>query len=181
METNIQILQIEKMYPNSKLPDKAHKTDSGFDLYAYDIKKVYAHNGSNAEDNYETEDKLSRRLIDDEFTVSGVELQYLERVLIGTGLKIAVPEGFEAQIRPRSGLALDDGITVLNSPGTVDSGYRGELSVILINLSRANKRVRVGERVAQLVIVPVQQVSLEVVKSLSESDRNDNGFGSTGR
>lgn len=102
-----------------------------------------------------------------------------ERVLIPTGLSIALPAGFEAQVRPRSGLALKHGITVLNSPGTIDSDYRGEVKVILVNLGRDPFPVQRGERIAQMVIAPVTQAALEVVAALDATQRGAGGFGST--
>lgn len=104
----------------------------------------------------------------------------LERCLIPTGLKIGLPEGFEAQIRPRSGLALKHGITVLNSPGTVDADYRGEIGVILVNLSDKPFTINPGERIAQMVIVRHEQAQFIEVDSLSESERGEGGFGHTG-
>lgn len=104
-----------------------------------------------------------------------------QRALIPTGLMIAVPPGFEAQVRPRSGLALKHGITVLNSPGTVDADYRGEVSVLLINHGDAPFTIQRGERIAQLVIAAVAQANLVAVTSLSSTDRGSGGFGSTGR
>jgi len=104
-----------------------------------------------------------------------------ERVLVPTGLAIALPPGFEAQVRPRSGLALTHGITVLNAPGTIDADYRGELQVILVNLGQEDFEVRRGERIAQLVIAPVVQALLEDVDTLDETGRGAGGFGSTGR
>ncbi len=101
--------------------------------------------------------------------------------LVPTGLAIALPPGFEAQVRPRSGLAAKHGVTVLNSPGTIDADYRGEISVILINHGRAAFTVRRGERIAQMVIAPVVQAQLVPVISLSATDRGSGGFGSTGR
>jgi dUTP pyrophosphatase len=103
------------------------------------------------------------------------------RVLVPTGLAIALPNGFEAQVRPRSGLALKHGITVFNSPGTIDADYRGEVAVILVNLGEADFVVRRGERIAQLVIAPVVQGSLVEVAALDETQRGAGGFGSTGR
>ena len=102
-------------------------------------------------------------------------------VLIPTGLTIAVPPGFEAQVRPRSGLALKHGVTVLNAPGTVDADYRGEVSVLLINHGDAPFTIRRGERIAQLVIAAVARANLVTVASLSPTDRGSGGFGSTGR
>ena len=105
----------------------------------------------------------------------------MERKLIPTGLFIALPEGYEAQIRPRSGLALKHGITVLNSPGTIDSDYRGEIGVILINLSNEGFIVNSGDRIAQMVISKHEQIKWEIIESLTESQRGDKGFGSTGK
>ena len=101
--------------------------------------------------------------------------------LVPTGLTIALPPGFEAQVRPRSGLAAKHGVTVLNSPGTIDADYRGEISVILINHGEAPFVIRRGERIAQLVIAPVVQGELTAAASLSATDRGSGGFGSTGR
>lgn len=103
-----------------------------------------------------------------------------ERRLIATGLHIALPEGYEAQVRPRSGLALKHGVTVLNSPGTVDSDYRGEIGVLLINLGGTAFTVNDGERIAQMVIVPVCQATLTPAATLSETVRGNGGYGHTG-
>jgi len=100
---------------------------------------------------------------------------------VPTGLAIALPPGFEAQVRPRSGLAARHGVTVLNSPGTIDADYRGEISVILINHGEAPFTIRRGERIAQMVIAPVARAELAVAASLSATDRGSGGFGSTGR
>lgn len=109
-----------------------------------------------------------------------ITLQPLERRLIPTGLHIALPEGYEAQVRPRSGLALKHGITVLNSPGTIDSDYRGELMVLLINLSQDSFTVNDGERIAQLVIARHEQAVLTAVEVLDETERGAGGYGHTG-
>ncbi len=103
-----------------------------------------------------------------------------ERILLRTGIAIELPLGAEAQIRPRSGLALKHGITVLNSPGTIDQGYRGEIGVILINHGDTLFRIEVGSRIAQIVINPVSTVILEEISMLSETARGSGGFGSTG-
>ena len=107
-------------------------------------------------------------------------LQPLERALIKTGLFLELPHGFEAQVRPRSGLALKKGITVLNSPGTIDADYRGEVGVILINLSNEPFVVEDGERIAQLVFAKYEQAEWIPVEILSETERGAGGFGSTG-
>lgn len=109
-----------------------------------------------------------------------VTLEPMARQLIPTGLFIELPVGFELQVRPRSGLALKHGITVLNTPGTVDSDYRGELYVLLINLGTEPFTVKHGDRIAQAVIAPVVQVSFIAVDSLSRTDRGRGGYGSTG-
>jgi dUTP pyrophosphatase len=104
-----------------------------------------------------------------------------ERVLVPTGLAIALPAGFEGQVRPRSGLALKHGITVLNAPGTVDADYRGEVSVVLINHGSESFVIRRGDRIAQLVIAPLRRAQLTPTVVLSETSRNTGGYGSTGR
>ena len=109
-----------------------------------------------------------------------ITLKPLDRVLVKTGLYIALQPGYEAQVRPRSGLALKKGITVLNSPGTIDADYRGEIGVILVNLSEENFVVEDGERVAQLVIAKYEQITWDEVEVLSETKRGVGGFGSTG-
>ena len=109
-----------------------------------------------------------------------VTLGPMERRLIGTGLHIALPEGFEAQIRPRSGLAWKNGITVLNTPGTIDADYRGEIKVVLINLSKEDFEVRNGDRIAQMVVNKYEQVKFNLVTSLDDTERGSGGYGHTG-
>lgn len=109
-----------------------------------------------------------------------VTLHPMQRMLIGTGLHIALPEGFEAQIRPRSGLALKHGLTVLNSPGTVDADYRGEIKVLLINLSDTDFVINGGERIAQMIIARHEQAVFEAVDELDETERGEGGYGHTG-
>jgi dUTP pyrophosphatase len=110
-----------------------------------------------------------------------VVLQPLQRTLVPTGLFIALPKGYEAQVRPRSGLAIKHGITVLNTPGTVDADYRGEVCVILVNLSQEPFEIVPGERIAQMVITRHEQVEWEQVEVLDETSRGAGGFGSTGK
>ncbi len=114
-------------------------------------------------------------------SVETVTLAPGERALVGTGLAIALPQGFEAQVRPRSGLALRHGVTVLNSPGTIDADYRGEVKILLINLGNGSVTLAAGERVAQLVVARVCQPKLQVVAQLDETTRGSGGFGHTGR
>jgi dUTP pyrophosphatase len=111
---------------------------------------------------------------------SPIELKPFERHLIPTGLFIELHKGYEAQIRPRSGLAFKNGITVLNSPGTIDADYRGELKVLLINLSNSPFMINDGERIAQMVIAKHEQINWEEVTSMNETDRGSGGFGHTG-
>ena len=109
-----------------------------------------------------------------------ITLQPLQRTLIPTGLFIELPEGYEAQIRPRSGLALKHGITVLNTPGTIDADYRGEVCVLLVNLSDQPFVIQPGERICQMVVARHEQVERRPVEELNESERNDGGFGHSG-
>ena len=109
-----------------------------------------------------------------------ITLKSLERTLVKTGVFLEIPEGYEAQVRPRSGLALKKGVTVLNSPGTIDADYRGEVGVILINLSNEDFVIENGERIAQLVFAKVEQAQWLEVKTLSDTTRGEGGFGSTG-
>jgi dUTP pyrophosphatase len=137
--------------------------------------------------------KLSNKVLTPKYETagsSGMDLAaYIEKdliinpgnkVLVPTGFSLSVPQGFEIQIRPRSGLAVKKGITVLNTPGTIDSDYRGEIKVILINLSKDKFIIKNGERIAQMVVCPVEQVTMEEVEKLSDTDRGKDGFGSTG-
>ncbi|MGM0505226.1 MAG: dUTP diphosphatase [Bacteroidota bacterium] len=109
-----------------------------------------------------------------------VKLKPLERSLIPTGMYIELPTGYEAQIRPRSGLTLKKGITILNTPGTIDSDYRGEIGVITINLSNETVEITPGERICQLVVSKVEKIELEETGQINETSRSDGGFGHTG-
>jgi dUTP pyrophosphatase len=115
-----------------------------------------------------------------EMRAAGFVLQPMERAIVPTGLRVAIPEGYEMQIRPRSGLALKHGITLPNTPGTIDSDYRGPLGVALVNLGAAPYVVSHGDRIAQCVIAPVLQAGFEVVEDLDVTARGAGGFGSTG-
>ncbi|MDA9351413.1 dUTP diphosphatase [Flavobacteriaceae bacterium] len=110
-----------------------------------------------------------------------ITLGPLERTIIGTGLKMALPEGYEAQVRPRSGLAAKHGLSVLNAPGTIDADYRGEVGVILVNLSNEPFTIQPGERIAQLVIAQYEQVRWNLQETLDTTERGAGGFGSTGK
>jgi dUTP pyrophosphatase len=167
-------LYIQLLESDVKVPVKQNSTDSGFDLYAYSFKKLYQNFGSNGER------LLEGKLLDNVIRDNSIDLSYLERVLIGTGIMATVGSGYELQIRPRSGLALKQGLTVLNTPGTIDCSYtKNEICVILINLSRQVQTVNLGERIAQIVPKKVELLDIEVVKSLPGEDRGG-GFGHTG-
>lgn len=111
---------------------------------------------------------------------SDITIEPLQRFAVPTGLEIAIPQGYEGQVRPRSGLAMRHGLTVLNAPGTIDSDYRGEVKVLLVNLSQEKQRIARGDRIAQLVIAPVMRAAVEDVQVLDETARGPGGFGSTG-
>ena len=115
------------------------------------------------------------------FLPEPVILRSMERTLLPTGLFMEIPEGYEAQIRPRSGLAVKQGITCLNTPGTIDADYRGEIKVILINLSTDDQTIQDGDRIAQMVIQKVEKISWQQTDQLLTTERNEGGFGSTGR
>ena len=125
----------------------------------------YSHEGDSGMDLYSVEDAV---------------LQPGETKLVKTGLQIAVPKGFEAQVRPKSGLAAKFGVTVLNTPGTIDSGYRGEIKVILVNTGDQVYEIEKGKKIAQMVIAKVEEAKIEVVEDLDNTTRKDGGFGSTG-
>ncbi len=110
-----------------------------------------------------------------------ISLGSLERTLIPTGIRMAIPEGYEVQVRPRSGLALKHGITLLNTPGTIDSDYRGELKIIIANMSKEPYVIEPQERIGQLVLNKVEQMEFELVSSLDETERGEGGFGHTGK
>jgi dUTP pyrophosphatase len=113
-------------------------------------------------------------------SIEEAELQPGERKLVRTGIRIEIPPGYEGQVRPRSGLALRHGISMVNTPGTIDSDYRGEIQVVMINLGQSVVKLARGERIAQLVICPVARAELEIVDSLEVTSRGEGGFGSTG-
>lgn len=116
----------------------------------------------------------------DLFSVEEMVLQPGERKLVRTGIKISLPKGFEAQVRPKSGIAINNGVTVLNTPGTIDSCYRGEVQVILINLGKEAFKIEKGKKIAQLAIAKVEEAKVKEVDELDETSRSDGGFGSTG-
>lgn len=169
-------LFIEVMSENAKIPSRATAGSSGYDLYANNFKRLYAHSGGNGERLFEGE------LLDSKvFSGKELTLSYLDRVLIGTGITATVGVGYEIQIRPRSGISLKQGLTVINTPGSIDEDYRLEIGVILVNLSRANQTIKLGERIAQMVICPIITPEIEIVSKLPTSSSRAGGFGSTGK
>jgi dUTP pyrophosphatase len=142
------------------------------------MKVQIINKSKHATPNYETEGAAGMDLRAN--IEEAITLNPLERAIIKTGLFIALPVGFEAQVRPRSGLAAKKGITVLNSPGTIDADYRGEIGVILVNLSNATFVINDGERIAQLIIAKHERVQWKEVEALNETERGVGGFGSTG-
>ncbi len=142
-----------------KMKIKIQKTDN-------EVKVPdYAHEGDSGMDLYAAEECI---------------LKPMERKLVSAGIKIEIPKGYEAQVRPKSGLALSHGISIVNTPGTIDSGYRGVVGVILINLGKEPYKVEKNKKIAQLVISKVENVKVEVVELLEETKRGEGGFGSTG-
>jgi len=142
------------------------------------IKIKVVNKGSQELPKYETKNSVGMDLRAN--ITEGVVIRPLDRALIPTGLHIALPEGYEAQIRPRSGLALKKGITCLNTPGTIDSDYRGDVGVILANISQEDFVVNPGDRIAQMIINKVERAEFELVEFLDETERGEGGFGHTG-
>ena len=147
------------------------------------IRKIYIKNISSKLDFklpiYESEGAAGMDLSAD--INSDMIIKPLERILIPTGIAISLPEDLEAQIRPRSGLAIKHGITLLNSPGTIDSDYRGEIKVILVNLSNNNYTIKPYDRIAQIIISQFVKAEFKITENLDETDRSNSGFGSTGK
>lgn len=167
-------LKFVKIFPDSRAPMKAHPTDVGFDVCMHNIKGIWRNSGGNGEVLVEKDEALKKLLLE-----KALVLPFGWRALVGTGIKATVGPGYEIQIRPRSGLAWKNGLTVLNTPGTIDEAYRDEVSVILINLSRADQVVNFGDRIAQLVVAPVVPCTPLEVKTLGGNARRG-GFGSKG-
>ena len=162
MSTTINIPVINKS--SNELPEYAHKGDAGFDLRA-NVEEI------------ENNNYLFNAI---RFNTTTIILNPGGRVLIPTGLYMAIPEGYELQIRPRSGLALKHGITVLNTPGTIDADYRGEIMVLLINFSTEDFVINDGERIAQMVLAKHEQCDFIEVNELDETERGAGGYGHTG-
>jgi dUTP pyrophosphatase len=161
-------LSILQVLSDAIIPHRAHTTDSGLDLYACRFDRVYFTGEEGGESFLE------------HFDEKEIQLMPGCRALIHTGISATVGVGYEIQIRPRSGCALKQGLTVCNTPGTVDEAYRGPICVILINLSAVPQTIKKGDRIAQMVVCPVCLCDVEIVSDLNKTARNDGGFGSTG-
>lgn len=151
-------LRVKKLFCDAKLPERANPTDSGADVFVHSFKKVFP----------------EREVL--EFLV----LNPNERALIGTGLAATVGIGFEIQVRPRSGNALNKGLIVVNSPGTIDESYRGEICIIIANIGYEPKKLKVGDKIAQLVVNSIDLSDIVEVYDLDTTQRDKGGFGSTG-
>lgn len=164
------IVRVKRKNSGVELPFYATPGAAGFDLYADSFLKLYK--------------GLQEISLDDNLQHSiqkgYMVLRPFERVLIGTGLFIEIPEGYQIEIRDRSGVALKKGLKVFNSPGTIDSDYRGEIGVILSNMTQSLSKVTIGERIAQGIITKYETASFLIVDELGNTDRSFNGFGSTG-
>lgn len=149
-------MKVKKLYKDSKLPVRANPTDSGMDVFAHHIGVPYE-------------------------THWVKKLKPNEAVFVSVGIAVSVETGFEVQVRPRSGLALKQGLTIVNSPGTIDSSYRGEVSIILLNTSNREQTIEKDMKIAQLVVAPVVLCDIEEVNELDYTSRGKAGFGSTGK
>lgn len=162
-------LKIKKLFEDATIPTKAHETDSGFDLYAYKVERLYDRN-----------QLVDFHMFSSPDPKKEIYLSPGQRCLVNTGISATVKPGYEIQIRPRSGNALKKGLTVLNTPGTIDESYRGMIGVILYNSSNVQVTVQMGDRIAQMVVSPVILPYVEIVEDLDTTARNDGGFGHTG-
>lgn len=167
--TNIPPFLYHKLFPNAKDPVRANPTDSGIDVYAYSFKQLYKNTGAILLEG------------DPDLAGDSIKLKFAERLLVGTGIQATVGEGYEIQVRPRSGMALRYGLTVINTPGTVDHLFTGEISVILVNLSPSEQTIFLKDKIAQLVVAPVTLSVIQEVDELLSTKRGAGGFGSTGR
>jgi len=173
-------LPIKLLHPDAQIPKYQTAGASGMDLHC--VHPVSAWGNVYAPDLSEPETLVPFwRMTACVEQITKIVLSPGDRVLFSTGISLSIPPGYEGQIRPRSGWALKDGITVLNSPGTIDSDFCGEIKVLLINLGHESVEIKRGDRIAQLVIAPVAKAELIIVDEIETSVRGDSGFGSSGR
>lgn len=157
------ILNIKKLYEDARMPERANPTDSGVDVFVHHFDKVFTAEG--------------KRNLED---IKSVVLKTNDRVFIGTGLAGTVGKNWEIQVRPRSGNALNRGLIVVNSPGTIDELYRGQIGIIIANIGHEPQEIKIGDKIAQLVVCPVGLLPIEEVEDLDVTSRGSKGFGSTG-
>lgn len=159
-------IKVEKIFEDAIVPHRSNPTDSGLDVCANNVKKVFV------KDVYNEIEEQNKSL--------PLMLKPNQRALIGTGIACTFGKFFEIQVRPRSGLALKHGISIVNTPGTIDESYTGEIGVILINHSNTPFEINKGDRIAQIVVAPVILCDVQEVSKLDDTKRGDDGFGSTG-
>ena len=157
-------LKVKKLYPDAQLPVRAKPDDAGLDVCIHHFDKLYSGSG----------------VFDQAGNMESLILEPNERVLVSIGLAVAIPSGYEIQVRPRSGNALKRGLTIMNSPGTIDAAYRGAVGIIVVNLGMVKQKLLRGEKIAQLVVKEVVLSDVIEVKELDETLRGTDGFGSTG-
>jgi dUTP pyrophosphatase len=161
---NYPVLRVKKLFLDAQLPVRANSTDSGMDVFIHHFEKAYTEKGE------------SSVFLSNEYC-----LQTNERLFVSTGLSVAIDPGYEVQVRPRSGNSLKRGLTVLNTPGTIDCSYRGPVNIIIVNLGFEQQFIKIGEKIAQLVVAPVVLSNILEVEDLDQTDRGEGGFGSTGK
>ncbi len=163
MKNETPSLKVKKLFPDAKLPTRANPTDSGLDVYAFCFEKIF-------------NEKPESVMLD-----KSIVLKTNDRVLINAGVALTVGPGYEVQVRPRSGNALNRGLIVVNSPGTIDESYRGALGVIIANIGHEPQEIKIGEKIAQIVVCSVILSEVQEVKELNETVRGSGGFGHTGQ
>jgi dUTP pyrophosphatase len=163
-------LKVKKLFHDARIPERANSTDSGADVFVYRFEKFFTVSSVSDEDRFASKDVSN---------LETIELCTNDRVLINTGLSVTVGPGYEIQVRPRSGNALKKGLIVVNSPGTIDEGYRGMLGIIIANIGHAPQEIKKGDKIAQIVVSKVNIPSILVVDELDQTKRGMRGFGST--
>ena len=179
-------LRVLKLFEDAKLPERTNPTDSGADVFIYRFERYYFKENINFDNILNNDELIQAALLPqekdeyDDKTINEcctIDLNPGERILVNTGLAATVGPGYEIQIRPRSGNALKKGLTVLNTPGTIDEAYRGMLGVIIVNLGLVSQQLNVGDKIAQIVVQPVVLSKIIEVESLDDTSRGASGFG----
>lgn len=158
------VLRVKKLFADAQLPVRATSVASGMDVFIHHFEKAY------------TKDGESKVFLNNEFC-----LKTNDRLFVSTGLSVAIDPGYEVQVRPRSGNSLKRGLTVLNTPGTIDADYRGPVNIIIVNLGHEEQSIKIGEKIAQLIVAPVTLSDVLEVEDLEQTERGEGGFGSTGK